>query len=67
MPLKYNTNDKKKAQSGQTVVEFVLLMFVILAISLGFLKVINTNLAKMWKNAAIFIVNDPSQNSKLDL
>jgi len=39
-------------------VEFVLLMAVIVMLSLGFLKVMNTGVASFWKNSVRIIVDD---------
>lgn len=62
-------NDHKEVSSkeqGQSIVEFVLLLLVLLLISIGFLKVINTNVADQWKEAVRTIVNDPSQDNRVD-
>jgi hypothetical protein len=58
---------KKNKQSGQTLVEFALLLLVIATISFGFIAVTNRNLAKYWIAYARLIVDDPSQNGIINL
>jgi hypothetical protein len=58
---------KKNKQSGQTLVEFALLLLVIATISFGFIAVTNRNLAKYWTAYARLIVDDPSQDGIINL
>lgn len=54
-----------KEESGQSLVEFVLLLSVIVLLSFGFLKVANTGLAEYWLKAATLILDDPSQKLQM--
>jgi hypothetical protein len=58
---------QRKKQSGQTLVEFALLLLVISSMSFIFLRASNINLAKYWQAYARLIVDDPSQNAILSL
>lgn len=58
---------KKKKQSGQTLVEFALLLLVVATLSFGFIVVTNRNLAKFWTAYVRLIVDDPSQDSIIKL
>lgn len=57
----------KKRQSGQSLVEFALLLLVIASTSFLFLRVVNTNLGRYWTAYARLIVDDPAQNGSLSL
>ena len=48
-------------QEGQSFVEFILLLALISVLSLGYLKVVNTNLAEFWQKAVTLIVDDETQ------
>ncbi len=50
----------KLNRRGQTLVEFILLLVVIMTISLLFMKVVNSNLAIYWKFIVTKVVGDPS-------
>jgi hypothetical protein len=52
-------------EDGQSIVEFVLLLVVVMTLSLVFLKFVNINLATQWKQFVTIIVDDP--NIKLEL
>lgn len=55
-------------QRGQSVVEFVLLLFAITGLSWGFISFMNANVAKYWEYSANLIVNDkPGGTKKLNL
>lgn len=43
---------------GQTIVEFVLLLSVILSVSFGIVWVFNKNLARYWEYSANLVVTD---------
>jgi hypothetical protein len=58
---------KKNKQSGQTLVEFALLLLVIATISFGFIAITNRNLAKYWVAYARLIVDDPAENANINL
>ena len=54
---------KYLSAKGQSIVEFVLLLFAITVISYGFVAQMNQFLAKMWEYSATLIVNDkPTKN-----
>jgi flagellar biogenesis protein FliO len=52
-------------RSGQTLVEFIFLLAIIMTLSILFMKVVNQNLATYWQFFVTKIVNDPS--IKLDI
>ncbi|MFT6633070.1 MAG: Flp pilus assembly pilin Flp [Bacteriovoracaceae bacterium] len=60
-----NTNKKIKDQSGQTLVEFVLLLLAIVVISTTFMTQINGYIANRWEAVANVILDDPNQQIKL--
>ncbi len=67
MEMEAPSETEKHAESGQTLVEFILLLLVITTISFTFMRVTNGNLAKFWMSFARIIVDDPSQNGILTL
>lgn len=66
---KQNAQDLKNKeilnQRGQSLVEFVLLLSVIMIISLLFLKLVNTNIAKYWQAMGTVLLEDPTQSIKM--
>jgi len=52
-------------QKGQSLVEFVLLLSVIMLISLLFLKLINTNIANYWQAMGTVLLEDPTQRIEM--
>jgi hypothetical protein len=55
-------------QRGQSVVEFVLLLFAITFLSWGFIRFMNASVAKYWEYSANLIVNDkPGGPKKVNL
>jgi hypothetical protein len=58
-------NNSKHKQSGQTLVEFVLLLASITIISFTFLKVVNSNIGDRWKVIYELILDDPNQKVEL--
>lgn len=46
------------SESGQSIVEFVLLLAVITGLSYGFVAVMNKNIARYWEYSANLVVND---------
>lgn len=52
-------------QKGQSLVEFVLLLSVIMLISLLFLKLINTNIANYWQAMGTVLLEDPTQTIQM--
>jgi len=52
-------------EQGQSLVEFVLLLSLIMILSLGFLKTVNTGIANYWLSMGQMLVEDPSQNLTL--
>lgn len=67
----YKMKRRKKhhaaSQSGQSLVEFVLLLAVVGTLSLSFIRVANNNIATNWETFARAIVEDPTQNDKLTI
>lgn len=64
-PMKDNTNKKLKDQSGQTLVEFILLLLGIVVLSTTFMSQINGYIANRWEAMANVILDDPTQQIKL--
>ncbi len=58
---------QKRKQGGQTLIEFILLLLVVASISFAFLSLANTNLGRFWVAYVRMIVDDPGQNSVIDL
>ncbi|MBC75745.1 MAG: hypothetical protein CME64_06995 [Halobacteriovoraceae bacterium] len=54
-----------KNQDGQSLVEFVLLLSIIMVLSLGFLKTVNTGIATYWLKMGQMLVEDDSQTLEL--
>lgn len=52
-------------EQGQSLVEFVLLLSLIMVLSLGFLKTVNTGISNYWLKMGQMLVEDPSQNLTL--
>ena len=69
MPLPNLLDQRRKPnirnEKGQSLVEFVLLLSVIMLLSLGFLKVVNGNVSKYWLAMAKVLVEDDSQELRL--
>jgi len=61
------SDKRKRRQAGQSLVEFVLLLLVIASTSFIFMRVANRNLAQYWSAYARLIVDDPSQNGRLNI
>jgi hypothetical protein len=45
-------------QKGQSFIEFVLLMLMVIGLSYGYMKIVNGNLGKKWSSMVTVIVND---------
>ena len=70
--LPYLKRKLKKAkavlsQRGQSLIEFMLLLVAVATISFTFVKVVNNQIASRWASIVKIIVDDPSQNSRLNL
>lgn len=52
-------------QRGQSLVEFVMLMSVIMLISLGYLRVVSGNVAEIWLGMGQVLVEDETQKLEL--
>jgi Flp pilus assembly pilin Flp len=63
--MKEITKKNIKDQSGQTLVEFVLLLLAIVVISTTFMTQINGYIANRWEAVANVILDDPNQQIKL--
>ena len=59
------TKDLTKNQSGQTLVEFVLLLASIVAIAFSFMRVVNTNLGDQWLQMSQTILEDENQQLRI--
>jgi hypothetical protein len=67
--LKQKLNKAKVVlgQRGQSLIEFVLLLLVVATISFMFVKLVNSQIANIWVDFAKIIVDDETQNSRLEL
>jgi uncharacterized protein (UPF0333 family) len=54
---------KIKNEKGQTFLEFMLLMMVLLALSFGLLRGVNSNVSKMWKGMVTGIAKSKATDS----
>ena len=45
-------------QKGQSFIEFVLLMLMVIGLSYGYMRIVNGNLGKKWSSMVTVIVND---------
>lgn len=54
-----------KNQSGQTLVEFILLLASIVAIAYTFMRVVNTNLGDQWTLMSQTILEDETQQLRI--
>lgn len=52
-------------QDGQSFVEFIFLLALISILSLGYLKIVNTNIAEFWRGSVTFIIDD--KNEKVEV
>ena len=52
-------------QKGQTLVEFILLLFVLMLTSLLFLSTVNNGTATMWERIGNMLLEDPSNRLRL--
>ena len=57
--------ERSLGQHGQSVVEFLILISMIMIISMSFLRLINGNLADQWKVITEIILDDKSQTVQL--
>lgn len=48
-------------QSGQTLVEFILILAGVAIVSFSFMAAVNGNIADRWKKIATVILDDPNQ------
>lgn len=48
----------KACEKGQSFVEFILLMLMIIMISFNFMKIVNTNLGKTWVKMVNVVIKD---------
>jgi Flp pilus assembly pilin Flp len=60
-----NLQNKKTDESGQTLVEFVLLLASISIISFSFLKLVNGNISDRWERIYKAILDDETQTLRL--
>ena len=54
-------------ERGQSLIEFVLLLLVVATISFMFVKLVNNQIAGIWVDIVKIIVDDETQNSRLEL
>lgn len=59
------TKMTKKNQSGQTLIEFVLLLAAIAFISFGFMSTVNRTIGERWLDLATRILEDDTQQLQL--
>ncbi|MFZ4712882.1 MAG: hypothetical protein ACOYL6_04175 [Bacteriovoracaceae bacterium] len=51
-------------EEGQSFIEFVLLMLMVIGLSFGYMKIVNGSLAKRWTQMVNVVVNDGLDNSR---
>lgn len=56
------TKNSKENQSGQTLIEFILLLAVIVIISFTFTSGVNTAISQRWQALANIVLDDNNQN-----
>lgn len=61
LPLKIAR--KLGAEKGQSFVEFILLMLMIIMISFSFMKIVNTNLGKTWVKMVNVVIKDTNPDA----
>jgi Flp pilus assembly pilin Flp len=54
-------------EKGQTFLEFVLLLMMIMLMSFGYMKIINTGIGKYWTSMANTLLIDVPDSRKLKL
>ena len=59
---KFSKHNTKKKQSGQTLVEFLLLLASIVVIAFSFMRLLNVNIADTWTQMAQAILEDDGQS-----
>ena len=45
-------------EKGQSFIEFVLLMLMVIGLSYGYMRIVNGNLGKKWSSMVTVIIND---------
>ncbi|GEM_PF-3248793 len=65
--IKLNKAKAVLNECGQSLIEFILLLLVVSTISFTFVKLVNSQIASIWVDLAKTIVDDETQNSRLDL
>lgn len=65
--LAFNRIWGKRKQSGQAIIEFVLLLAVMTLITYGFVYFMNRNLARYWEYSANLIINDKPGEKTVNL
>lgn len=54
-------------QNGQTLVEFVMLLAIIMIISLAYMKTVNSGIGKYWESMGNTLMSDVPNSKKLEL
>ncbi len=52
-------------QTGQTFIEFMLLLIVVIGISYTISNIVNGNIAELWEYFANLVIDDPSNRVNL--
>lgn len=63
--MENDTRNNLEDQSGQTLVEFILLLAAIVIISFSFLKLVNGFTIQRWESLANIILDDKNQILKI--
>ncbi len=63
--ISQDTKITVKNQSGQTLVEFILILMGIVIISFSFMSIINGNISNRWTSIANIILDDPNQTLEI--
>ncbi|MEE2671183.1 MAG: hypothetical protein VYA54_05705 [Bdellovibrionota bacterium] len=59
------TKNTGENQSGQTLVEFILLLSAISIISFSFMRVVNSSISERWQKMAQTILDDNNQQLQI--
>lgn len=54
-------------ENGQTFIEFVLLLMIIMGISFGYMRVVNGGIANYWESMGNILMKDVPNGKKLKL
>lgn len=65
IPVQKSNTNLLKNQSGQSLVEFVLLLVLIVLIATSFMRIVNTQVADIWLRMATLVLENEDQTLQL--